>query len=122
MGYALPHPQGHAHSGAIRDHHSRDELRCACSAPTAYPCGAHTACPFGLPRPRELHRVRLVYYVPVSRPAHDVRACVVGVLKLSALTPMTKVYRGAAGMKMPPQLLEPDGFGFKLGIECEPGL
>ena len=50
------------------------------------------------------------------------RACAAGVLKLSALTPMTKVYRGAAGMKMPPQLLEPDDFGFKLGIECEPGL
>ena len=46
-----------------------------------------------------------------------------GVLKLSVLTPMTKVYRGASGMKMPRQLREPaaDGFGFKLGIECEPG-
>ena len=40
-----------------------------------------------------------------------------GVLKLSVLTPITKVYRGAAGMKMPKNMLEPNSFGFKLGIE-----
>jgi hypothetical protein len=40
-----------------------------------------------------------------------------GVLKLSVLTPMSKIYRGAAGMKMPESLLEPDSFGFKVAVE-----
>ena len=34
-----------------------------------------------------------------------------GVLKLSLLTPITKVYRGAAGMTMPKSLMEPDACG-----------
>ena len=40
-----------------------------------------------------------------------------GVLKLSVLTPITKVYRGAAGMKMPERLMKPDAFNSRLGIE-----
>ena len=40
-----------------------------------------------------------------------------GVLKLSVFTPITKVYRGAAGMKMPAFLVYPDEFNSRLGIE-----
>jgi tetratricopeptide (TPR) repeat protein len=40
-----------------------------------------------------------------------------GLLKLSALTPVLSVFRGAAGMKLPARLEVPDRFGGRLGIE-----
>eukprot|EP01051_Picozoa_sp_SAG22_P016733 SAG22_NODE_2424_length_2587_cov_1.512058_2_plen_754_part_01 len=40
-----------------------------------------------------------------------------GILKLSSLTPVLTVYRGARGRKLPPQLLETDSFNSRLGIE-----
>ena len=39
------------------------------------------------------------------------------ILKLSQLTPIATVYRGCSGRDMPEQLLRPDAWGSKLGIE-----
>ena len=40
-----------------------------------------------------------------------------GIIKLSALTPVITVFRGASGLKLPKQLEIPDKYGSRLGIE-----
>ena len=40
-----------------------------------------------------------------------------GIIKLSVLTPVVDVYRGAAGLKIPDQLEVASKFGGRLGIE-----
>jgi hypothetical protein len=39
------------------------------------------------------------------------------VLKLSVLTTSQKVYRGISGKRLPPQMLEPDAFNVRAGVE-----
>jgi hypothetical protein len=40
-----------------------------------------------------------------------------GIIKLSVLTPVVDVYRGASGMRIPDQLEVANKFGGRLGIE-----
>ena len=40
-----------------------------------------------------------------------------GIIKLSVLTPVMTVYRGASGLAMPSQVEVADKFGSRLGIE-----